>query len=486
MKQIMFIKEISFEGLDELFKLRNQYVYFTDNFTLQKAGLLFTNNLLKFLDSKLHFIKSGTFRIQYYENKFIKITDMNQHKQIKINSISDFQDMYVLEEYIRFEQKLYSFLGLQYNINFSEFHSIGKRIEILYKKLKLNEIFPRIINQDKSMFYGGRMELAYQGKYKGKLYDYDLNSAYGSAMMQLKGYKEIRKVYRYIPGKQGVYYVSWKLFTRFHKFVPFLQRVNGILYPVQQGTGFITSYELEIYTQMYGWKGIKIHYGLIAGKEFDTNILKRIIVFVYQERKRNIMLERVLKKFIVVMYGKFAQSSYKYKNYFVASLITGRVRSELIKIICNRKYEKSIIQVMIDGFTSTKRVNVDISNKIGNWKVRVFEQGIFIKEGIYKLDSITKTQGFNGAINFNKLLGKKCIDTEITYLLNGKQKTDSIKFSVKAKRLLSSKVPTRGLRYLPIPFSKYSIQKEYSIDNLLKLRLQTKHNIKYTMKLKST
>jgi hypothetical protein len=300
---------------------------------------------------------------------------------------SEFGSIEKLNLYLEFEKKLYEKLHLKHAIYPQYLFSIGARATLLLKALNVKNWFVSVKPLEDFLyknFVGSRIEASFKGHYKGEIYYYDLNSAYLYAVSQIGTFDKIYKTKKYMPDYVGIYKIKFSLLTRFHKFNPFpVKYQDKIVFP-STGITYITSYELEEYTKMYGWRGIEIIEGYIT--KFNDYKFKDVVNKIFEMRKevKKLGLDQFFKTLGNTIYGKFASPNTKFQNLFIASLITGKVRSMLIPYVCDN--HNNIIQVFVDSIMSFKPLNVKTSERIGSFKGFVGRNLYFLGAGRYYIE----------------------------------------------------------------------------------------------------
>ena len=163
----------------------------------------------------------------------------------------------------------------------------------------------------KEAFMGGRIETSFKGFHKGDVYYYDLNSAYLYAFSQIGNFSKIYKTKKYMPGFVGIYKVKFSLFTRLHRYNPFGVRYKDRLIYPSIGTAFVTSYELEEYVKIYGWKGIKVIEGFVT--QFESYQSEKLVanIFTIRNETKKLGLEKFFKLLGNAICGKFGSDVFR-------------------------------------------------------------------------------------------------------------------------------------------------------------------------------
>jgi len=346
------------------------------------------------------------YMIQYVPDKFLKVT--GKGRAVKINVWADFlegtdpeQDAAAyMESCADTERDVYDLCGLDWNIRSMHWHSIAARSELFLIAEKLIDYYR--IHQGLSAYYGPRIEQAWQGIYDGPLWHYDIHAAYPFAMSQIRSFRgRMQPTDRIIPGTYGFYLCHWDLRFRDHAYYPFPVRqhtgdVENLVWPAT-GQAWVSCFELEVYTAIYGWQGIQLIRGYAV--QHDDHDCK------YQADLRSVYAMRqvrpsvFIKKFMAAMYGKTIQQAghSQVYNSFYAALVTGYTRAQLIPYL-----SKDVICILADSFvTKSEITDLDVGPQMGQWDRTIWTRGVFVKTGIYQLfgadGQVTKLRGFQDA-----------------------------------------------------------------------------------------
>jgi hypothetical protein len=460
---------------DKLYTLLDHYgvliickdkIFTTKKFNYQKAFNFVKNN-------------KNCLLIRKVKNLFWFVFVKN--KMIMFENASEFGSIDKLNLYLEFEKKLYDKLHLKHSIYPQYLFSIGARATLLLKALNVKDWFVNVKPLQKILqqaFVGSRIETAFKGSYNGDIYYYDLNSAYLFAISQIGAFDKIYKTSKYLPGFFGIYKVKFSLFTRFHKFNPFpIKYKDKIVFP-SIGVAYVTNYELEEYVKMYGWKGIKVVEGYIT--KFKDYKFKDVVdkIFTMRKEVKKLGIEQFFKTLGNTIYGKFASPNTSFQNLFVASLITGKVRSMLIPYICDNR--NNIIQVFVDSIMSFNPLNVKTDDKIGSFKGFVGKNLHFLGAGKYYIEDpyTFKHLGSNTIMpkdvidNINNLM----MEDRIIQTFRNQNKIVNIKLILvpKTRLIFGSKLfPIPSVNLIPVAyyfnfismFLTFVISKIKSIDN---------------------
>ena len=346
------------------------------------------------------------YLIQYVPDKYLKVT--GKGRAVKINVWADFlegtdpeQDAAAyMESCADTERDDYDLCGLDWHIVSMKWHSIAARSELFLIAEKLLSSYR--IHQGLSAYYGPRIEQAWQGIYDGPLWHYDIHAAYPFAMSQIRSFTgRMQPVERIMPGTYGFYLCKWDLRFRDHAYNPFPVRqhtgvVENLVWPAT-GQAWVSCFELEAYTAIYGWQGIQLIRGYAVQHEDHDCKFQADLRSVYAMRLARPSV--FIKKFAASMYGKTIQQAghSQVYNSFYAALVTGYTRAQLIPHL-----SKDVICILADSFVSKALIPaLEVGPAMGQWDRTDWTRGVFVKTGIYQLfgadGQVQKLRGFQDA-----------------------------------------------------------------------------------------
>lgn len=260
-----------------------------------------------------------------------------------------------------------------------------------------------------SGYYGGRFEIARSGDI-GKVYAYDIKSAYPSVARDLPCLAHVRyaNVRTYNSDHLAVWHVKWNV-GKGAIWGPFPWRDDhyGIHYPTN-GDGWYWSPEIKAAMSFYP-KGIHV----IEGVRIVQLCEHRPFTFideVYTERRRleasGDYANKTLKLALNSLYGKTAQSighgckkhgankerdcylcqtarHPPYQSYVWAGLITSGTRAKILKAV--KQDPKNVVSIATDSVVSTRPLDLEIGTGLGQWDMTEWEACFLIQPGIYRL-----------------------------------------------------------------------------------------------------
>lgn len=248
-------------------------------------------------------------------------------------------------------------------------------------------------------YYGGRFEITTVGKVNGTIYEYDLNSAYPAAMLELPCSLHANwKRFRGDAAPKGATFVAQVSFN--HEASSMLGnlpiRRKGRLFWPREGEGYYWSFELnaaiEAGTIIKEWKG---GYYAVCDCFCDAH---KWVKELYTLRKSIGKSTRgyPLKLGLNGLYGKYAQreGAAPWRDYIAAGLITAYTRSKLIKAYTGR--QNAILYLATDAVFSREKLDVECGSDLGQWEYKERDGLFIVQPGIYWSDDLTekpKTRG---------------------------------------------------------------------------------------------
>ncbi len=279
--------------------------------------------------------------------------------------------------------------------------------DIEFKKYIDPEIRTEIRSAARCAYFGGRIEVPVYGCIPGPLYDYDINSAYPSAALELpniaSGKWSRDRLYR--PDLPfSLYHLHWDL-PLGREFYPFPWRApDGAIFFPPKGRAWIWSPELSAALRDGGFpkRSIRVldawHF---APNDPDFHPLE-LLRDKYALRKR---FERegnpaamALKLTLNAIYGKLAQSVSgmaqfggkkgmgrrpTFHQIEYAGFMASTCRARVYSAACQKP--EPILAFSTDGILSTEPLDLRVSAEMGDWDLERFEAATLVQSGVYRL-----------------------------------------------------------------------------------------------------
>lgn len=260
-----------------------------------------------------------------------------------------------------------------------------------YRNFKNNRSLPpelkKAVNQS---FYGARVEQLKLGSFNN-INVYDLNSAYAKAVTYLPQMLQkpcFTKDWKAEPF--SVWHIDYELPKNIYYGLLPNRDTNFITKYKRRGSGYYWQPEI-IYLMQNFPDCIKINRGFYV--PYKQAHFTRSISELYELRRTlkrdNNPLEKVIKLALATIYGKFCQRigfAYYY-NLFYAGFVTSYVRANLLQ--ATHGVENKTICFLTDAIHTTAKLNVSVSDNLGDFSHEQYDNGAYLGAGIYKLDNYT-------------------------------------------------------------------------------------------------
>ena len=369
------------------FKLRPEgkaeWVYIND------FGPFFQTSLLKALS--LHPSRGGLS-----QNDFDKIVEGKEKRA----SASLDEDMRIYnrlenracEELMADLSKGFRQLGVK--LGKTEFHGPGQAAQkwaetqegIIRCRDAVLDLPPSLQDDLVKTYYGGIFEVLAHGHIPGTAYEYDINSAYPNAMVNLPCL--CGEWNRGTTGDLTVLYCTvWAKDRRFGP-LPFRTKQRTIRRPMIT-KGWYWKHEVDAAQRAGLIAKIKIHQTIGYTKCNHPNPVAGLR-YLYETRIRlgkESSLGKAMKLIYNSLYGKFAQSigNPKVANVVFASLITSMCRTTILDAISTHPHGTTdLLMVATDAvFFSSPHPHLKLSNQLGDWEETKKENLTIFKPGMY-------------------------------------------------------------------------------------------------------
>lgn len=249
-------------------------------------------------------------------------------------------------------------------------------------------------------YFGGRIECLQFGYSRERIYQYDVNSAYPAAMINLPSLGAGEWVsmpwVNPMPGVIALAHVEWSVTDEIGPF-PFRYADGTIHYP-RAGAGWY--HAPEVIAALEHATGIV---NVLTVYEWVPASDEKPFAFVgeYFDRRKKLIageidgppgLEKVIKLGLNSLYGKLAQNAgYNpergiippYHSIVYAGMITSATRARLYEAAMQSP--ESIVMMMTDGIVSTKPLDLETPKEkiLGLWEQTVSDEFVSVQSGIY-------------------------------------------------------------------------------------------------------
>ncbi len=318
------------------------------------------------------------------------------------------------ESYGLYVTKLFSvaYISCQY------FQRTCKHVSLKY----IWEYDRKVIDYGLQSYYGGKFEVSRKGP--GYYYSYDIVSAYPYEISRLiditNSYIEYSKKF----DDRAVYaFMKVKVKIAMNLFTTIPIKKDGVnKFMCGEFTCFITKNEY-IYLTSIGVDITIIESCNIYVNEKIFPYKKQIKKLMKMKSKYKKLGDKInynnVKILLNSFYGKFVQlvkSGDNYKastvwNILYASVITANTR---IKIVELQNLHPEVVAVHTDSVISTKKLDFNKNDILGNMSYEKEGNGIILGSGIYQIGDSVKMRGFDTNLNLIKLCDTKKSTIKIT------------------------------------------------------------------------
>jgi len=257
-------------------------------------------------------------------------------------------------------------------------------------------------------YFGGRFEQYQTGMYEGKVYSYDIRSAYPAALSTVPNLSQGRWVHRNYPRRQKFSRLhDFALYRIFYQFNGSDQLSNVVPHPFpMRHPDNTTSYPEKVTGWYWGVEvkaALKYHRKSIAifeGWEFvedDSNDRPfAFLVDYYNQRrewkKQGNPAQLGLKLSLNSIYGKLAQrvgwdeetmAPPRWHQLEYAGFATSATRATIYTAMMQAPF--SIIATETDGLYSTSPLTLTMSTELGAWEEEQYDAVVYVQSGMYWL-----------------------------------------------------------------------------------------------------
>jgi hypothetical protein len=262
-------------------------------------------------------------------------------------------------------------------------------------------------------YSGGKFEVTEKGH--DFYIMYDINSAYPYEISQLKSLKRTQALRnrKYRKDADYSYFdITAKVPIEVHNSHPQLIK-NVNVFCVGEQNLVLTKKELEYFQSQNIDFTINNAWHIFCKSKkriFEKEILRLYELKAYYKKIGDYINERIVKILLNSLYGKFWQLIEKEDglhagilfNPFYASEITANCRLTITRL--QQKYN-CIKAVHTDSVLSTDILPLPISDRLGEYSLDEFGQGVIIGSGVYTIAHKNKLRGFSSKVN----LGEICL-----------------------------------------------------------------------------
>lgn len=284
-----------------------------------------------------------------------------------------------------------------------------------------------------SAYAGGRIEIAQIGLCEQRTYDYDVRSAYPSAMVELPSLADGAWARTDKPEGFCVARVRWELPSDMPWYPLWYRHRDGTISFPTSGEGWYWRPEVDAalaFAQRFGGRVDVLDVWRFTGGEQTQpfGFVRDLYEKRAQWKREGRGAEKVLKLGLNSLYGKMAQQlggDDKPPPYYQiewAGWITSRTRAALVQ--ASMSAPESVIMFATDGIFTTKPLDVSIGAQLGQWEVSEAGALVVAQAGVYwyarDASWTERSRGFDaGSIDHHDVLrawkqGETAIDVPLT------------------------------------------------------------------------
>jgi hypothetical protein len=267
------------------------------------------------------------------------------------------------------------------------------------------EVPPHVQEAAEQAFFGGRSETSVIGPLEGALYQYDINSAYPSALAGLPDLHNAHwfRTRKWNPDLFGFWRVRWQLpkhscwglFPIRGARLPTGRRSVSLLYPIE-GEGVYCTDEVAAAME-YCPRNIEIVEGIVTeprGKPFAW--IPELAAERLRYKHSGAPEAFVLKVALNSLYGKLAQHSGMHPLQCIpyAAAVTARTRAALLRLML--PFQHDIVLVATDGIVSRRPLPVEVGPNLGQWEQSEYSGAFILQAGVYWLGNKVRSRGIDG------------------------------------------------------------------------------------------
>ena len=399
----------------------------TEIFKLHKNEVINWNgNKLKYIPGKIFSVNGFQYQdtFSWFQRSFVKTVELMLGKEAVTQRLlegkaarGEFENWTIdqliqynaeeLELLVRIMNRLRDAL-LAIDVNLTNWYGPGA---IANYWLKSHLIIPDRYEDDvekalNSAYYGGRFEQISLGTIK-HVYEYDIRSAYPSAMAKMPYFSHFTKTDKYVDNPYSIWrvvidlrewYIEQRERTQVNCFfpLPMRNRAGRICFPLVI-RGWYWNDEIRLVLDFFPNAKISFVEGYVATTEGQPFTWVRQLYDYRRSLKASGNLsEYALKVGLNSLYGKTAQRVGKRRFHSLAwaGHITSTTRAKLARAGYEGRYTNpatnasKIIGFATDALFSTEKLShLPISTDLGEWEETKVATGTFFQSGVYRLSN---------------------------------------------------------------------------------------------------
>ena len=264
-------------------------------------------------------------------------------------------------------------------------------------------------------YYAGWFELFKRGYHNTQIIEYDINSAYPYAMLNLPDLRDLtwERVRR--EGKDtvmGVYLCA--ISPRKGTYIsPVQVRTQDVsVHPHANTMRYVTDDEMPMLKDVYK---VKVISGFEAHGDNLRYPFREYVQKLYADKSRyknkDAMMYECVKRVLNGFYGKNIQrTGGRIGNCFnpiYASKTTASCKRQVWEAV--KDHQKDVIGIQTDSAIMKEEIDIDLGEGLGQWGQKNFREGIFLLSGVYEMigeTKKTKIRGYDTKMALKEMLMK--------------------------------------------------------------------------------
>lgn len=257
-------------------------------------------------------------------------------------------------------------------------------------------------------YFGGRIETYCIGRVRGKVYRYDIRSAYPDAIRSLP-----RLTWRWYKARRfevdspfSVWHVRWDL-----RGEP-LAQVGPGPFPWRDDRGYITFraegegwyWWPEVREALRLFRGVEVLEGYVM-RPSGVYPLRDLVERLYAARRELASAddprELAIKLALNSLYGKMAQKegAARYRSIAWAGYVTSHCRARMLAALATARHP--VYAVLTDGILSAGPLKVPLGEDLGEWERSTYQGALILLPGVYRLgrakdrNRVERWRGYN-------------------------------------------------------------------------------------------
>lgn len=325
------------------------------------------------------------------------------------------------------------------DINVTQYHGPGAVANAIFKQHHIRKhMQPPTLELERAAqgaYFGGRFERFKCGHYEGKVYLYDINSAYPYHIENLPSLKDATWEYttEFTGEDRGVWYCTYDDECNNYRSphpLPWRAKKNGLVgFPAHNAGVWVWTPEAKYASTVH--YGYRLH---IANNEKPFSFITEMYETRRRWKREGNGGERAYKLALNSLYGKMAQrvggskaheGRPSWHQLEWAGMVTSATRAQIWEAI--KLAPDKIISVETDSIASTVPLDLDIGMGLGQWEPTEYDWITYLQSGVYFTSDEahgqhSKTRGIDvRELKYDEVLAYLNSDLSEPLLVNSRQ-----------------------------------------------------------------